>query len=62
MMFELKPCPFCGGQQKVGVYYDGIDYVVWCKNCGAQAGGRRTGEKAIDAWNRREGEQNNEKN
>ena len=62
---ELKPCPFCGGkdiemwENKQLTY---TEYRVCCMSCHiAQAGQyyyRRT--DAVDAWNRRVGEQEND--
>lgn len=67
-MIELKPCPFCGGEAKLD-HWNGTANVysfVRCQNtkeCGIE--GKRfiespsyaSDERAIKAWNRREGEQ-----
>lgn len=56
---ELKPCPFCGSnhilfREQVGAYE------IYCPECDASAGIRKTFEDAAEAWNRREskGEKN----
>lgn len=57
---ELAPCPFCGGEAKVGVTDGG--HSVWCTKCHCE--GEHTKErncdysgesraKAIAAWNQR---------
>lgn len=68
-MAELKPCPFCGGKayiecwemvpfekQYIQEENDGFYYGITCMNCDASTGGKLSEEKAIDAWNRRAGE------
>lgn len=64
-MFELKPCPFCGGtnvevlnalenqpeMELVGLSKD--NWNVLCNDCYALGGTRRTAVEAIEAWNRR---------
>lgn len=57
-MNELKPCPFCGGEARVIPQPNYTDnrckYFVTCTNCGIETPRTaRTGEKAIEAWNRR---------
>lgn len=52
MSEELKACPFCGGEAKIG------STSVFCKKCGALIfwdvpHHARTKAKAIAAWNRR---------
>ncbi|MCK4820433.1 Lar family restriction alleviation protein [bacterium] len=44
-MSELKPCPFCGGEEIVGTSFgvDGSEYQ--CQSCGAAVG--------TDMWNQR---------
>lgn len=51
-MSELKPCPFCGGEQ---VTTKKGKYMWWCKceKCNAESGVRSKKEEAIEAWNRR---------
>lgn len=59
---ELKPCPFCGGKAVVSErYIPGIanrkHYWVECiekTRCCEQHNEYRTKVKAIEAWNRRE--------
>ena len=61
---NLKPCPFCGGEATlcsvVSMQHE-ICYVVKCDdlNCIMCAGGtlRKTISQAIEAWNRRDGEE-----
>lgn len=55
MCYEVKPCPFCGGDPQIeigGEHFTSIS----CKECGvrtpAKFGEDRT-EKAITAWNTR---------
>lgn len=72
MMAELKPCPFCGCQMKIasGRYANGdkqiqpygwhfddcpLDHVLWCFD--VEDGW--TEETIAEAWNRREGGQDN---
>lgn len=62
-MTELKPCPFCGGTS-VDVKYEPYPvpnhYIVCNYNkggCGASSGCDYTVEEAIEAWNRRVGEE-----
>ena len=64
MKIELKSCPFCGGeaelvQQQVVGYPD--DFYVECgtDGCVLSLGGLcfSTEEEAMEAWNRRAGEQ-----
>lgn len=58
-MDDLKPCPFCGGEGKMGYVRDGLR--VHCRLCFASGPsafhGRpedaSTQERAIAAWNRR---------
>lgn len=61
-MPDFKPCPFCGGmEQHIEIdcrfYFDyGILYRVVCL-CGASSHQALTDHKAIEAWNRRAGEE-----
>lgn len=54
-MFELKPCPFCGGGH-IEIFNQGSmpddPHVVQCDDCDASAFGMSMSE-AIAAWNRR---------
>ena len=61
-MSELKPCPFCGGKAMIyGCTVDvfGIgpkDFTVYCYECRASVMHFYATENgAIDAWNRRDG-------
>ena len=65
MSEALKPCPFCGGDPTIRVF-KGKDgwrdrYAVICRydegGCGAEGGLYHYEEEAIEAWNRRAGEQ-----
>lgn len=59
-MTELRSCPFCGGEavlhkERVEGYS-----IVLCKNCHAKierfkAGSCESWERAVSAWNRRDG-------
>ena len=54
---ELKPCPFCGGDDiyaDVGIYIgkEWLSVTIKCRDCGASIWGY-TLEEAITAWNRR---------
>ena len=57
MESELKPCPFCGGRAKM--YNWGV-WGVRCTDCGAGSDWDIEEHKAIEAWNRRveDGEDN----
>lgn len=64
-MKELKPCPFCGSK-KIIITDDcensPYSNVCCCCDfnqggCGAASGYRSTATEAIEAWNRRAGEQ-----
>lgn len=58
---ELMACPFCEcapqpvPQNGYTPLRNGVGYYVyiWCENCGALGGERKTPEEAIAAWNRR---------
>lgn len=55
---ELKPCPFCGGNNLAIVQHGGgknATHFVKCKNCGAHGTwvNEYTKEQAILAWNTR---------
>lgn len=57
-MAELKPCPFCGGNN-VGVWHEfwyvaeRDDYAVQCYDCHFGLSIKHTEKEAIEAWNRR---------
>lgn len=62
--YKLRECPFCGGEatlRSVASMQHEICYVVKCDdlNCIMCAGGtlRNTRSQAIEAWNRRSGEE-----
>lgn len=49
---EVKPCPFCGGED---IRYEEDDLIViYCYECDCQSRRCETIEEAIEAWNRRE--------
>jgi uncharacterized protein (DUF983 family) len=56
-MNELKPCPFCGW----GTIVDGgfLNHKCTCNACGASTKGYPTWELAVDAWNRRAKDEDN---
>lgn len=58
-MVELKPCPFCGGKDSgmLTTSYDGYWFAVFCENCMVQTRKCRQEKEAIEAWNRRAGEE-----
>lgn len=53
-MFKLKPCPFCGSEN-IRLTNWGL-YRCWCVECLANATDCISAKEAIDAWNRRAGE------
>ena len=59
-MADLKPCPFCGGD-RIEIYDLGHQetpcWFVTCNNCGAEISGFWQESGAIEAWNRRAGEE-----
>lgn len=66
---DLKPCPFCGGEAELtGRYIKGgannYQYFIRCKRCKARPQAYNTfrkSERAIEEWNRREPEEEQEK-
>ena len=58
---ELKPCPFCGARayvhRKILRASVTIWYVCLCEECPCQTWGSDNMQEAIEAWNRRAGEQ-----
>ena len=58
-MHDLKPCPFCGGKDSgiLTTSYDGYWFAVFCENCMAQTRKCRQEKDAVEAWNRRAGEE-----
>lgn len=63
---DLKPCPFCGGKAKLSKYHVGgiTAWAVYCEkssqdlSCCAQMTSIKSEEDAINAWNRREADDN----
>lgn len=54
---ELKPCPFCGEEDITIENFFG-HWAVTCECCGAYvACGYQTKKEAIEAWNRRAGDE-----
>lgn len=59
--FQLKPCPFCGGEARLRD--DGDFFMVVCQNCWAAGQFWKGGEreqmivKSVYAWNNRPGEE-----
>ena len=51
-MDNLLPCPFCGGETSVRLYYKGR-YAVHCNRCDAHMELDNTEADAIEAWNTR---------
>ena len=57
-MKELKPCPFCGGEAEIEMDENWYwNYYVFCQECKITTDYYETADEAIEAWNRREGEQ-----
>jgi len=54
-MSELKPCPFCGSEHVVCT--KPTTWQVWCTDCKCIGPWKTEREDAIEAWNRRAGEQ-----
>lgn len=51
MDYELKPCPFCGGEAKLK---GGIPFFVYCRECGCRTPERfSTYVEACAAWEKR---------
>ena len=69
MMMGIKPCPFCGGNAEevflkrkklfasMRFPYNTHYVYIRCKTCGATGKLCWTVENAIEAWNRRAGEE-----
>lgn len=57
---KLKKCPFCGGEAEVWVSGVTDRAIVYCTVCDAQIRIRPTEQEAIEAWNKRVGEVENE--
>lgn len=57
MTATLKPCPFCGGEPHDETFHtEGGGYAVWCVGCDAIGPEKPSEEDAVEAWNRRPGE------
>ena len=58
-LHDLKPCPFCRGKDSgiLTTSYDGYWFAVFCENCMVQTRKCRQEKDAIEAWNRRAGEE-----
>lgn len=60
MTEQLKPCPFCGGNNMdieeftIDFAFD-IGYIIRCRDCGCTLKSieNNSEQKAIEAWNRR---------
>ena len=52
MSYELKPCPFCGGEAATG-QDTSLWWLVWCQDCGFAKDELHDRSEAIAAWNRR---------
>lgn len=51
--FELKPCPFCGGEADFFEDEFFCRYSVVCTECGAETDTYGDERDAMDAWNKR---------
>ncbi len=58
--YDLKPCPFCGGVAEAKSYHanydDKISKIV-CTECGVETALYEFLSRAIEAWNRRAGDE-----
>ena len=59
-MPDLKPCPFCGSKN-IRLTCWGL-YRCWCVDCLSQATDCISKKEAIEAWNRRAGEEDKREN
>ena len=57
MTNEIKPCPFCGDENIDTWDIRQEKYFCYCENCGCQGPTGKTEQEAIEAWNRRAGEE-----
>jgi hypothetical protein len=54
MTEELKPCPFCGGEAKIGSFKGSKEnWAVWCESCCIPCSEKYTIEETIKTWNTR---------
>lgn len=60
MEYELKPCPFCGGEARIisDIYVGKLEHLAACRYCKASSWTYESKEEAIEAWNNRK-ENNN---
>jgi Lar family restriction alleviation protein len=57
-MSDLKPCPFCGCIDMVPHHHKDIDtFQILCTDCLSLGPHLDTEQEAIDAWNKRAGEE-----
>jgi Lar family restriction alleviation protein len=49
--FDLKPCPFCGGEATL--YVNDFSSLITCNDCGVTTSGRHSATIAVGVWNRR---------
>lgn len=49
---ELKPCPFCGGNN-LKFRNSGCGWAIWCMDCGGRIENCFSKEKMTREWNRR---------
>ena len=59
---NLKHCPFCKSNDvEVQTFWASVKlWLVQCYGCGCNTAVFRSKEEAIEAWNRRDGAENNE--
>lgn len=51
---DLKPCPFCGGEDLHGqTYFDGQWHYIVCMTCCGRGGESMMREEAVAFWNKR---------
>ena len=50
---QIKPCPFCGGEEMSVYNKSRYEVAIKCHTCGAQSGWLPATADAIAAWNRR---------
>lgn len=57
---EIKPCPFCGGNDQHIVHNHNNWYYVRCMSCNAEGPIALGEDGAVYSWNRRLGEKGDE--